>query len=81
MTDTSCMMTMKSPDQDNVSTVFFVCQDSFTEKSLKACIISKQACNQKLLLGGPFGQNVNLFGKIVDLFTKVWTFSTKYGIF
>ena len=32
------------------------------------CII--QARSQKLLLGGSFGQNVDLFGKIVDLFYK-----------
>ena len=29
-----------------------------------------QARSQKLLLGGSFGQNVDLFGKIVDLFYK-----------
>ena len=29
-----------------------------------------QAFSQKLLLGGSFGQNVDLFGKIVDLFYK-----------
>jgi len=28
------------------------------------------AC-QKLLLGGSFGQNVDLFGKIVDLLNKI----------
>ena len=31
---------------------------------------TKQARSQKLLLGGSFGQNVDLFGKIVDLFYK-----------
>ena len=30
-----------------------------------------QARSQKLLLGGSFGQNVDLFGKIVDLFYKI----------
>ena len=43
-----------------------------------------QARSQKLMLGGSFGQNVDLFEKIVDLFTKlivdlftkVWTFFT-----
>ena len=30
-------------------------------------IRTKQARSQKLLLGGSFGQNVDLFGKIVDL--------------
>ena len=29
-----------------------------------------QAHSQKCLLGGSFGQNVDLFGKIVDLFYK-----------
>ena len=33
-----------------------------------------QARGQKLLLGGSFEQNVDLFGKIVDFFTKLWTF-------
>ena len=32
---------------------------------------NSQARSQKLLLGGSFGQNVDLFGKIVDLFYKI----------
>ena len=35
-----------------------------------ATIQALQARSQKLLLGGSFGQNVDLFGKIVDLFSK-----------
>ena len=31
---------------------------------------ASQARSQKLLLGGSFGQNVDLFDKIVDLFYK-----------
>ena len=30
--------------------------------------VARQARSQKLLLGGSFGQNVDLFGKIVDVF-------------
>ena len=30
-----------------------------------------QARSQKVLLGGSFGQNVDLFGKIVDLFYEI----------
>ena len=33
--------------------------------------LAMQARSQKLLLGGSFGQNVDLFGKIVDLFYKI----------
>ena len=36
--------------------------------------IATQARSQKLLLGGSFGQNVDLFGKTVDLLYKLWTF-------
>ena len=36
-----------------------------------------QARSQKRLLGGSFGQNVDLFGKIVDLFYKTVDFFNK----
>ena len=40
-------------------------------------IESIQARSQKLILGGSFGQNVDLFGKIVDLFYKIVDLSNK----
>ena len=33
-------------------------------------LYADQARSQKRLLGGSFGQNVDLFGRIVDLFNK-----------
>ena len=55
-----------------------ICQGIQT-KQVNPCAILGIACclhagmqahSQKLLLGGSFGQNVDLFGKIVDLFYK-----------
>ena len=42
-----------------------------TNKLIIIVINHAQARSQKLLLGGSFGQNVDLFGKIVDLLYKI----------
>ena len=48
-----------------------------SKNTIRKCLYNN-VMQVRILLGGSFGQNVDLFGKlIVDLFTKVWTFFTK----